>query len=134
MEVLSTPRVHIRTFGCQMNEQDSGTMLQLLEGAGYSSTDDPEDADVILINTCSVREKAEHKLRSEVGRVAQLKRTRPDLILVVAGCMAQQEGDKILKSMPAVDIVIGPDNIVELPELLTQVRLGGPPVIGRAHV
>lgn len=122
-------RFAVTTFGCQMNEHDSDRLATVLARANGEAVADVADADVIVLNTCSVREKAEHKLRSEVGRLSVLKRERPDLTVVVAGCMAQQEGDKILQSMPAVDIVIGPDNIVDLPELIAQVRLGGPPVV-----
>lgn len=122
------PRFAVTTFGCQMNQHDSERMEEVLRGGGAEpgSTD---DADVVVLNTCSVREKAEQKLRSEVGRWAKVKRERPDLLLVVAGCMAQQEGRSILKEMPAVDLVIGPDNIAELPALLAELRLGSPPIV-----
>lgn len=121
-------RFAVHTFGCQMNQHDSERMEEVLRRAGNQGTSFDE-ADVIVLNTCSVREKAEQKLRSEVGRLARLKRERPELILVVAGCMAQQEGQRILAKMPAVDVVIGPDNLVELPELIEQVALGGPPTV-----
>ena len=122
------PGFTVTTFGCQMNQHDSERMEEVLRGGGATSVA-ADDADVVILNTCSVREKAEQKLRSEVGRWAKVKRERPDLLLVVAGCMAQQEGRKILTSMPAVDLVIGPDNIAELPELLAELRLGGPPMV-----
>lgn len=115
------------TFGCQMNQHDSERMEEVLQAAGYVVAPNPEQASVIVLNTCSVREKAEQKLRSEVGRIALLKRERPDLIIGVAGCVAQQEGERLLKSMPQVDLVIGPDNIQELPELLSEVAGGAPP-------
>jgi len=120
-------RYSITTFGCQMNVHDSERLHELLRGSGYAEVP-AEDADVIVVNTCSVREKAEQKLRSEVGRLALLKRRRPELLLVVAGCVAQQEGERVLQRMRAVDLVIGPDNLGELPELLEAARLGGPPV------
>jgi tRNA-2-methylthio-N6-dimethylallyladenosine synthase len=122
------PGFSITTFGCQMNQHDSERMEEVLRGGGATSVAE-DDADVVILNTCSVREKAEQKLRSEVGRWAKVKRERPDLILVVAGCMAQQEGRKILQRMPAVDLVVGPDNIPELPELLAELRMGSPPIV-----
>jgi tRNA-2-methylthio-N6-dimethylallyladenosine synthase len=110
-----------------MNQHDSERLSEVLEGAGYRSAADVRDASLIVLNTCSVREKAEQKLRSEVGRLAMLKRERPELVLVVAGCVAQQEGEHLLRRMPSVDVVIGPDNIVELPALLAEVETGAPP-------
>ncbi len=121
---------HVHTFGCQMNVHDSDRMSEILRAHGWRDEDDAERADVIVLNTCSVREKAEQKLRSELGRLAAMKRVRRDLVLVVAGCVAQQEGDKLLAREAALDLVIGPDNIAELPALLEHARSGGPP---RAH-
>jgi tRNA-2-methylthio-N6-dimethylallyladenosine synthase len=118
---------HVLTVGCQMNQHDSERMAEVLRRAGYSEARDLSQADVVLLNTCSVREKAEQKVRSEVGRLALLKRDRPGMILGVAGCMAQQEGARLLRGMPAVDLVVGPDNIGELPELLASVEPGVPP-------
>jgi tRNA-2-methylthio-N6-dimethylallyladenosine synthase len=105
------PSYSILTFGCQMNVHDSDRMHEVLRGGGYVEATSVEQADVVVLNTCSVREKAEHKLRSEVGRLAPLKKLNGDLLLVVAGCVAQQEGEKLLKRMPSLDLVIGPDNI-----------------------
>ena len=122
------PRYAITTFGCQMNVHDSERMHDVLRRAGYAEADGPEAADVIVLNTCSVREKAEQKLRSEVGRLARWKRARPERVLVVAGCVAQQEGERLLQQMRAVDVVIGPDNIAELPQLLGDIATGGLPV------
>jgi tRNA-2-methylthio-N6-dimethylallyladenosine synthase len=121
------PRYALTTFGCQMNVHDSERMHDVLRRAGYAEADGAE-ADVIVLNTCSVREKAEQKLRSEVGRLARWKRERPDRVLVVAGCVAQQEGERLLRQLRVVDVVIGPDNIPELPRLLGEVALGGLPV------
>ncbi len=115
------------TFGCQMNQHDSQRIEEVLARAGLHRVDDVAEADVVLLNTCSVREKAEQKLRSEVGRLGVLKRTRPELVLGVAGCVAQQEGERLLRQMPQLDLVVGPDNISELPELLRQLDGGGPP-------
>jgi tRNA-2-methylthio-N6-dimethylallyladenosine synthase len=118
---------HVVTFGCQMNSHDSERMAEVLLGAGHRQAQGVQDADIILLNTCSIREKAEQKLRSEVGRLALLKRHRPGLILGVAGCVAQQEGERLLRSMPQVDLIVGPDNIAELPGLLAEAERGAPP-------
>jgi tRNA-2-methylthio-N6-dimethylallyladenosine synthase len=124
------PSYNVITFGCQMNVHDSERLDEVLRAAGYLPAALPADADVVVLNTCSVREKAEQKLRSEVGRLAALKR-RPGggAVLVVAGCVAQQEGRALLKKMPALDVVVGPDNIAELPALLAEVTTGGLPVV-----
>ena len=117
------------TFGCQMNSHDSERISDLLEDTGYEATDDVEEADLVVLNTCSVREKAVQKLRSEVGRMAVLKRRRPNMVLAVAGCVAQQEGEKLLRSMRSVDLIFGPDIIPELPALLSQLEQGGPALV-----
>jgi tRNA-2-methylthio-N6-dimethylallyladenosine synthase len=121
------PSFSIVTFGCQMNVHDSERMEEVLTSAGYNKTENAEVADVVILNTCSVREKAEQKLRSEVGRFGVLKRTRPELILGVAGCVAQQEGERLLRSLPQIDLIVGPDNIPELPNLLGDLELGALP-------
>lgn len=121
-------RYLVQTFGCQMNVHDSRRIEEVLESQGYTSTDEPSLADVIVFNTCSVREKAEQKLRSAVGTYRGLKAVKPDLVMVVAGCVAQQEGDKLLRQVPHLDVVIGPDNIPELPALVEHVRDGGAPI------
>lgn len=112
-----------------MNMHDSERMAEVLSAAGYKAESNPELADVVLLNTCSVREKAEQKLRSEVGRLGVLKRKRPDLVIGVAGCVAQQEGERLVKSLPQIDLVIGPDNIPELPNLLAATQTGAPPQV-----
>ena len=122
------PLYTITTFGCQMNVHDSERMHEVLHRAGYEPADEASQADVVVLNTCSVREKAEQKLRSEVGRLSKLKKERRELVLVVAGCVAQQEGERLLKRMRDVDLVIGPDNIAELPALLADIAHGGLPV------
>jgi tRNA-2-methylthio-N6-dimethylallyladenosine synthase len=119
------PSYSIVTFGCQMNVHDSDRMHEVLRGSGYVEAASTGEADVIVLNTCSVREKAEQKLRSEVGRLVR----STEATLVVAGCMAQQEGEQIRKRMPGVDVVLGPDNIAELPSILADVSLGGLPVV-----
>ncbi len=125
---MSAPRYLIETFGCQMNVHDSQRMEDSLRAHGWVACESETEADLIVFNTCSVREKAEHKLRSEVGRLRPLKRTRPDLVVAIAGCVAQQEGEKLLSSIPHVDVIIGPDNLAELPMLAETIRMGGPPV------
>jgi len=120
-------RFHVLTFGCQMNQHDSERMAEVLRGAGHMEAAGLDDADIVLLNTCSVREKAEQKLRSEVGRLSLLKRERPGLVLGVTGCVAQQEGARLLRGMQEVDLVVGPDNIAELPALLADVEGGAPP-------
>jgi tRNA-2-methylthio-N6-dimethylallyladenosine synthase len=112
------------TFGCQMNVHDSERMEELMRGAGYDVSHDPDGADVVVLNTCSVREKAEQKLRSEAGRLK-----KRDVVLVVAGCVAQQEGLALVRDIPFVDVVIGPDNLHELPALVREAEFGAPPTV-----
>lgn len=111
-----------------MNMHDSLRMEEILQEAGWKNTQAVEQADLVLFNTCSVREKAEHKLRSEVGKLAILKKERPDVLIAVAGCVAQQEGEALLKKLPLLDLVLGPDNIPELPFLLDEQQAGSPPL------
>lgn len=112
-------KVFIRTFGCQMNEYDSEKMLSVLaeEHGGIEQVTQPDDADIILFNTCSVREKAQEKVFSDLGRVRPLKEKNPDLIIGVAGCVASQEGENIVKRAPYVDVVFGPQTLHRLPKL-----------------
>ncbi len=112
-------KVYIRTFGCQMNEYDSDKMADVLNAKeGLIQTDQPEDADVILLNTCSVREKAQEKVFSDLGRLRELKANKPDLLIGVGGCVASQEGKHIVTRAPYVDIVFGPQTLHRLPELI----------------
>ena len=120
------PTYHLVTFGCQMNEHDSQRIQELLEASGYEPRERPDDADLVLLNTCSVREKSEQKLRSEVGRLGMLKRLRPELVIAVAGCVAEQEGERLLKRLPQIDLILGPDRIAELGHALNEIELGGP--------
>ena len=122
-----TPKkIFIRTFGCQMNEYDSDKMLDVM-GAGRTAeiTQNPEEADVILFNTCSVREKAQEKVFSDLGRAKQIKDQRPDLIIGVGGCVASQEGAAIVARAPYVDVVFGPQTLHRLPELIARRRAEG---------
>jgi len=112
-------KVFIKTFGCQMNEYDSDKMADVLNAAdGIVKTDTLEDADVVLLNTCSVREKAQEKVFSDLGRIRELKLKKPDLVIGVGGCVASQEGDAIIKRAPYVDVVFGPQTLHRLPDLI----------------
>jgi tRNA-2-methylthio-N6-dimethylallyladenosine synthase len=124
---MTTPRkVFIKTFGCQMNEYDSDKMADVLrESDGLVQTKNPEEADVILFNTCSVREKAQEKVFSELGRVKPLKAKNPNLIIGVGGCVASQEGAAIVSRAPYVDVVFGPQTLHRLPELIAKKRSTG---------
>jgi tRNA-2-methylthio-N6-dimethylallyladenosine synthase len=125
-----TKKLYIRTFGCQMNEYDSDKMADVLAAAqGLSLTDRPEDADVILFNTCSVREKAQERVFHDLGRVRELKAARPDLILGVGGCVASQEGAAIVRRAPYVDVVFGPQTLHRLPQLIDRRRSTGRPQV-----
>jgi tRNA-2-methylthio-N6-dimethylallyladenosine synthase len=119
-------KLYIKTFGCQMNEYDSDKMADVLNASdGFIKTDTPEDADVVLLNTCSVREKAQEKVFSDLGRLRELKLERPDMVIGVGGCVASQEGDAIVKRAPYVDLVFGPQTLHRLPDLLKQRRSTG---------
>ena len=118
---------YVQTFGCQMNVHDSRRIEEVLRADGYREASEPALADLLLVNTCSVREKAEHKLMSLLGTFRPFKERR-GTTLVVAGCVAQQEGERLLKKAPFVDVVLGPDNIGELPALLREVEQGAPPM------
>ena len=121
-----TRKVYIRTFGCQMNEYDSARMADVLrEAEGLEPTERAEDADVILFNTCSVREKAQEKVFSDLGRVKHLKKARPDLVIGVGGCVASQEGAAIVRRAPYVDVVFGPQTLHRLPQLIAAHRRTG---------
>lgn len=120
--------LYIRTFGCQMNEYDTLKISKLLE-KDYVSVDEPEKADLVLINTCSVREKPEHKLYSLLGEMEELKADKRDLLIGVCGCVAQQEGDNIVKRSRAVDFVFGTHNISLVPSLIESRQKGMPPQV-----
>lgn len=119
-------KVFIKTFGCQMNEYDSDKMADILNANdGMVKTDNPDDADVILLNTCSVREKASEKVFSDLGRLRELKRKKPELLIGVGGCVASQEGDAIVKRAPYVDVVFGPQTLHRLPQMIDARRSSG---------
>jgi tRNA-2-methylthio-N6-dimethylallyladenosine synthase len=119
-------KVYIKTFGCQMNEYDSDKMADVLRAHnGLTQTNDPAEADVILLNTCSVREKAQEKVFSDLGRINELKQAKPGLIIGVGGCVASQEGAAIVKRAPYVDVVFGPQTLHRLPQLIAARRASG---------
>jgi tRNA-2-methylthio-N6-dimethylallyladenosine synthase len=126
----TTGRYYIKTFGCQMNEYDSSRMGDVLEAAaGLQPTDNPAEADVLLVNTCSVREKAESKVFSLLGEWKQIKDLRPGVIIGVGGCVASQEGDQLVKAAPQVDLVFGPQTVHRLPQMIADMRTSGRSVI-----
>ncbi len=123
-------KLFIKTFGCQMNEYDSAKMADVLNASnGMVATDTPEDADVILFNTCSVREKAQEKVFHDLGRVKHLKQARPGVIIGVGGCVASQEGAAIVARAPYVDLVFGPQTLHRLPAMIKARRAGAPPQV-----
>ncbi|MGS0743691.1 tRNA (N6-isopentenyl adenosine(37)-C2)-methylthiotransferase MiaB [Glaciimonas sp. GG7] len=130
MEKTLQKKIFIKTFGCQMNEYDSDKMADVLNASdGLIKTDNPEDADVILLNTCSVREKAQEKVFSDLGRLRELKFKNPNLLIGVGGCVASQEGAAIVKRAPYVDIVFGPQTLHRLPAMIKQRRMTGNPQV-----
>lgn len=124
------PKLYIQTHGCQMNEYDSSRMVELLnESHGLEVTTVPEEADVLLLNTCSIREKAQEKVFSALGRWRELKSSRPDMIIGVGGCVASQEGEGIRARAPYVDMVFGPQTLHRLPAMINEVRQSRKPVV-----
>ncbi|MGI9465277.1 MAG: tRNA (N6-isopentenyl adenosine(37)-C2)-methylthiotransferase MiaB, partial [Aestuariivirgaceae bacterium] len=115
-------KVFIKTYGCQMNVYDSQRMKDVLAAKGYAGTDAPDDADLVILNTCHIREKAAEKVYSELGRLRRVKDARAksgdDMLIAVAGCVAQAEGEEIVRRAPLVDLVFGPQTYQKLPELL----------------
>jgi tRNA-2-methylthio-N6-dimethylallyladenosine synthase len=124
------PKLYLRTFGCQMNEYDSDKIADVLaEAEQLEPTERPEEADLIVFNTCSVREKAQEKVFADLGRVKHLKRSRPGLMIAVGGCVASQEGAAIVERAPYVDVVFGPQTLHRLPQLLERRRASGRPQV-----
>ncbi len=122
--MADTKKLFISTYGCQMNVYDSERMAELMGGEGYSETNRPEEADMILLNTCHIREKAAEKVYSELGRYKDLKLANPDLKIAVAGCVAQAEGAEIIARQPMVDLVVGPQTYHRLPDMVAKVGQG----------
>ena len=119
---MKNKNLYIQTFGCQMNVHDSEQMAELLSGAGYKLTDNMKLADLIILNTCSIREKAAHKVYSQLGRIGILKEQNPELIIGVGGCLAQHLGTKFHKKVGCLDFVFGTHNIHLLPEIVSSVK------------
>ena len=115
-------KLYVQTYGCQMNQYDSERIAQVMARMDYVPTDRVETADLIVLNTCSVRDKAEQKVYSALGRWKELKEQRQDLIIGVGGCLAQQEGANLLRRVPHLDLVFGTHNIHKLPQMVEQVR------------
>src|SRR2546423_242331 len=123
-------KLYLRTFGCQMNEYDSEKIAEVMRAAqGSERTEHPEEADLIVFNTCSVREKAQEKVFADLGRVRHLKRAKPELMIAVGGCVASQEGAAIVERSPFVDVVFGPQTRHRLPQLLEERRASGKPQV-----
>ncbi|MBI4809649.1 MAG: tRNA (N6-isopentenyl adenosine(37)-C2)-methylthiotransferase MiaB [Nitrosomonadales bacterium] len=123
-------KLYIKTYGCQMNEYDSDKMADVMRACeGMVQTDKAEDADIILFNTCSIREKAEGKVFSDLGRARALKQAKPGLLIGVGGCVASQEGDEIVRRAPYVDVVFGPQTLHRLPQLIAARRASGKPQV-----
>lgn len=129
---MEKKRLYIRTFGCQMNVHDSEQLAALLAREGYESTGRPEEADLIVVNTCSIREKADQKVYSELGRFRGLKSQKPGLRIAVGGCLAQQRGRELLAVAPHVDLVFGTHQMANVPRLLSYRESGGGPVLETA--
>ncbi len=122
---VPSKKLHIKTYGCQMNVYDSERMVDVLRPLGYEVTDAPEGADLVLLNTCHIREKASEKVYSEIGRLKEMReekqaRGEGRLGIVIAGCVAQAEGAEIMRRAPAVDLVVGPQAYHQLPELIAR--------------
>ena len=115
-------KLYLQTFGCQMNERDSEAVTGLLLERGYESADSPESADLILYNTCSVRDHAEQKVFGRIGQFRKLKEKKPDLVIGIVGCMAQEHGDSFFKKNPEIDLVCGPGNLSQIPDLVEEVQ------------
>ena len=112
----------VETYGCQMNEHDSEKMCELMEQLGLESGDSVDNADVVIINTCAIRGKAEHKVHSSLGKLRNAKLKNPDMVIVVAGCVAQQQPYELSKKFHHLDMVLGTHNISELPEQVKKIR------------
>ncbi|TNC69856.1 tRNA (N6-isopentenyl adenosine(37)-C2)-methylthiotransferase MiaB [Rubellimicrobium roseum] len=119
-----TKKLFVKTYGCQMNVHDGERMAELLAGQGYEQTDKQEEADMVLLNTCHIREKAAEKVYSDIGRLKPLRAVKPDLRIAVAGCVAQAEGPEIIARAPMVDLVVGPQSYHNLPRLMQRMEAG----------
>ena len=126
-------KIFVKTYGCQMNVYDSARMVDVMAPSGYTEVDQPEDADIVILNTCHIREKAAEKVYSELGRLRELKKEKSgrgeDLVIGVAGCVAQAEGEEIRRRAPAVDLVLGPQTYHRLPQYVERLSNGGPGIV-----
>ncbi|WP_421861906.1 tRNA (N6-isopentenyl adenosine(37)-C2)-methylthiotransferase MiaB [Parvibaculum sp.] len=126
-------KIFVKTYGCQMNVYDSARMVDVMAPSGYTEVDQPEDADIVILNTCHIREKAAEKVYSELGRLRDLKKEKSgrgeNLVIGVAGCVAQAEGEEIRRRAPAVDLVLGPQTYHRLPEYVGRLSNGGPGIV-----
>jgi tRNA-2-methylthio-N6-dimethylallyladenosine synthase len=122
--MTGTKKLYVKTYGCQMNVYDSERMAEALGAEGYEQVTSPEDADMILLNTCHIREKAAEKVYSELGRFKPLREANPDLKIGVAGCVAQAEGEEIMRRQPMVDLVVGPQTYHRLPKMMEALGRG----------
>ena len=121
---MDSKKVYIKTHGCQMNEYDSSKMLDLLKSKqNFEIAESEDEADLLILNTCSIREKAQEKVFHQIGRWKKFKTKKPDLKIAIGGCVASQEGEKIVKRAPAVDVVFGPQTLHRLPELYEDLSL-----------
>ena len=127
---MPAKKLYLRSFGCQMNDYDSARIVDLLgEELGYEQTTELEEADLVVINTCSIREKAQEKVFSDLGRIREVKKLRPEMKIAVGGCVASQEGEGVVKRAPWVDVVFGPQTLHRLPELLKARAKKGKPQV-----
>ena len=127
------PRVHIKTYGCQMNERDSEAVAAMLRARGYRIVADENACDVLLLNTCSVRDAAEQKAIGKAGYLQQRKKKQPDFILGILGCMAQNRGAELLDRLPDVDLIVGTQKFHQVPDYLDNLRAAIPAVLSRAE-
>ena len=126
---MNAKKIYLRSFGCQMNDYDSARIIDLMREQGYERTAQPEDADLLVVVTCSIREKAQEKTFSDLGRLRELKKEKPSMRIAVGGCVASQEGKRILSRSPWVDVVFGPQTLHRLPELLAERERTGKPQV-----
>ena len=126
---MNAKKIYLRSFGCQMNDYDSARILDLMKTQGYERIDNPEDADLVVVVTCSIREKAQEKTFSDLGRIREFKKCKPEMRIAVGGCVASQEGKRVISRAPWVDVVFGPQTLHRLPKLLEEREQTGQPQI-----
>ena len=126
---MNAKKIYLRSFGCQMNDYDSARILDLMKTQGYERIDIPEDADLVVVVTCSIREKAQEKTFSDLGRIREFKKCKPEMRIAVGGCVASQEGERVISRAPWVDVVFGPQTLHRLPRLLEERERTGQPQV-----